>query len=98
MMSSFIDHVVLEQREDIDTKMVQLREQWHRFESYLAKRIELGEKYAGFHSLAVKVAHQVSMNVPAPGQNRTVYACANSNSLSMRDNKTIYGLVSDFAV
>jgi hypothetical protein len=61
MMSSFIDHVVLEQREDIETKMVQLQEQWRRFESYLAKRIELGEKYAGFHSLAVKVAHQVSI-------------------------------------
>jgi hypothetical protein len=75
MMSSFIDHVVLEQREDIETKMVQLQEQWHRFESYLVKRIELGEKYAGFHSLAVKVAHQVSMNVPGENRNRlAVYA------------------------
>jgi hypothetical protein len=58
-MSSFIEHISFEQREDIETKMVQLREQWQRFESNLAKRIELGEKYAGFHSLAVKVAHQV---------------------------------------
>lgn len=57
---SLVGHLSSEQREDLETKMAALRGQWGRLRALLDSRLELSERYVRFHSLAVRLATQVS--------------------------------------